>query len=217
MKQDRNHLIAELATDLSPVSNAGSTVGMLSLWLLVMVSLSAAVLLVTGDLRGDPLVQLRGSWQFALESALGAAVVVAFAAAALRSAIPSTVHPARAGALAMGLFVCWCGLMIYGLTDSALPASMHGKREGCWLDTVMLGIPGILLGIWAVNRLWPLRRAWVGAWIGASAGAVPALLMQFSCMYDPAHNLQHHLLPGMLVIPVGAALGAFLIRRRTGM
>jgi hypothetical protein len=33
-----------------------------------------------------------------------------------------------------------------------------------------------------------------------SAAAVPALLMQFACMYDPAHILSHHILPIPLVV-----------------
>ena len=41
----------------------------------------------------------------------------------------------------------------------------------------------------------------------AAAGALPALMMNFACMYAPAHTLFLHLGPVLLVMGAGAWLG----------
>ena len=42
--------------------------------------------------------------------------------------------------------------------------------------------------------------------LGLAAGMLPALYMQIACMYLPAHILQFHILPGLMVVFVGAAV-----------
>jgi hypothetical protein len=90
---------------------------------------------------------------------------------------------------------------------------MQGKREGCWMEVLLCGVPPLLLGLALLRRLAPLSRAWTGALLGAAAGALPGLLMQLACMYVPAHILSHHLAPIAVVAGTGALLGAVMLRR----
>ena len=52
-----------------------------------------------------------------------------------------------------------------------------------------------------------------GLCLGVAAGSVPALVMQWACMYEPAHALMHHLGPAALVALAGAVLGPRLLPR----
>jgi len=64
-----------------------------------------------------------------------------------------------------------------------------------------------------LRRRAALQTMWTGALAGLAAAAVPALMMEFACMYEPAHILTMHLSP-IPVITVGAALlGARLLPR----
>ena len=59
---------------------------------------------------------------------------------------------------------------------------MLGKRENCHLETLLLSLPLLAVGLAVLRRLAPLDRALSGAVLGAGAGAIPALLMQIACM-----------------------------------
>jgi len=37
---------------------------------------------------------------------------------------------------------------------------------------------------------------------------MPALYMQLACMYEPAHILSFHILPGLMMVGVGAVIAA---------
>ena len=53
-----------------------------------------------------------------------------------------------------------------------------------------------------------------GTYLTHMHSAMPALLMQFACMYVPLHILLHHILPGMALAIVGGIAGLFLLRPR---
>jgi hypothetical protein len=112
------------------------------------------------------------------------------------------------------LLVAWIGMYVFGVFDPALEPSMAGKREHCWIEAFIYGAPGLALGCYALRRLWPLHGAWSGALLGLAAGAIPALIMQFACMYAPLHIIVFHLLPGLALGAVGAAVGTIVLRPR---
>ncbi|MBW2244544.1 MAG: DUF1109 family protein, partial [Deltaproteobacteria bacterium] len=68
-------------------------------------------------------------------------------------------------------------------------------------------------GFWALRRRAVLNRRLAGFCLGAAAGSLPALVMQWACMYDPAHAFMAHLGPGALVAIAGALLGPRLLPR----
>jgi hypothetical protein len=94
---------------------------------------------------------------------------------------------------------------------------MLGKREGCNLEVLLFSIPTLLIGAIALRRGYVLRPWAAGATLGVAAGAVPALVMQFACMYEPRHILLFHLAPVVLVGVLGIAIGytATIGRRRS--
>ncbi len=213
MNKSRDLLIAELAAAATPVKRPGQTAHQLVLWLALAVGLS-----VLGVLLGGTLVVSR--WplpqapQFLGESLLGVAAIIALANAAFKTGIPSPVAVTRQVVWPLLLLVVWIGVQSYGLIDPALAPSMVGKRAHCWLEALLVGIPALVLGCCAVRRLWPLHGAWTGALLGLASGAIPALMMQFICMYEPTHILKFHVLPGLATGLVGAVLGSWLLRPR---
>ena len=142
---------------------------------------------------------------------LGAGTAAALAGAAFRSAIPGP--RTRLLWLAAAFAAVWLALLLYGFRDPALAPSMSGKREHCAVETLIVGVPALLAGIWALRRWWPLRGAISGALVGLAAGVLPAISMQIACMYEPMHGITHHVLPGLALSLPGAVLGAVLLRR----
>ncbi len=105
-------------------------------------------------------------------------------------------------------------MYVYGLHSPALELSMAGKRAHCYLEALLYGSPGLVFGMILMRRLYPLHGAWSGALIGLSAGVMPALIMQFACMYVPLHIIVFHILPGMALAVVGGIAGFFLLHPR---
>lgn len=214
MNKQRADLIAELTADLKPVAAGGRTAGFAMVWLIAAGSFSYVALLLTGSMRAGSLAQLLETPQFLAESLIGAAAIVALVIAGLRLSVPSMRPLWSRVAFALSVLAVWVGCYLYGLLEPALEPAMAGKRGGCWYETTLIGIPALLAGLSFSRRLWPLHGAWSGFMLGLAAGAIPALLMQFACMYIPQHILLHHLGPGLLLGPVGGVLGWLLLRPR---
>ncbi|MGR8918129.1 MAG: NrsF family protein [Gammaproteobacteria bacterium] len=214
MNNRRDALIRELGDDLTPVSRPGRVGALVALWLCVAFVLTAAALGLTGELRPGALGDLGRHPRFLLESVVGLLAVAALAGGGLGLAVPAPGAVVRRAAVPLALLAAWAGFYVLGLADPALPQSMAGKRAGCWYETALFGLPALGLGLLLARRLYPLHGAWTGTLIGLAAGAVPALMMQFACMYVPQHILMHHLLPGLLLGPVGALGGWLLLRQR---
>jgi hypothetical protein len=176
------------------------------LWLLLAGVYSVTILLATGPLREGALGSLITVPVFTLELALAAATAVLLARAALRTAIPDGASWLAHSRLALLAALAWIGLLAAGwLAEPALP-SMLGKRDHCFFEALIFGLPSFALLLFAARRLMPLRPRATAALAGAAAAAPPALLMQLACMYAPAHALAYHL----SAIPA-LALAGFLV------
>ena len=68
--------------------------------------------------------------------------------------------------------------------------------------------------LWMTRRLLPLMPRMTGALAGAAAAAIPGALMQFGCMYVPAHILVHHVGPVFVAAAVGFAIGPLVLAAR---
>ena len=90
---------------------------------------------------------------------------------------------------------------------------MLGKRAHCLFEIFVLGALCWAVGCYGLRRLWPLQPAWTGALLGLAAGTIPALTMQFMCMYAPLHTLLFHILPALALGVVGAVVGRFALRK----
>jgi hypothetical protein len=212
MNDTRDALIASLAADAQPVERPGRTGRMALAWLA-----AAAVLAIAGLLLHAPATVFRGpllltSPQFLLESALGAAALICAGMAAFRAGIPAPPSR-RAVWLPLLPLLAWLALHVAELWFPTFEASMAGKRAHCWLEVLVVGVPGLVLGGYLVRRrLWPLRARRTGALLGLASGAIPALAMQFICIHEPQHILAFHLAPMAVLGMVGAMIGARLLR-----
>jgi hypothetical protein len=115
--------------------------------------------------------------------------------------------------LALGSLALWAGVYVCGLVSPALEPSMLGKRQLCFLEVLLYGLPTLTVGLLLLRRLAPLERWSAGLVMGAAAGAMPGLLMQLACMYVPAHILSHHLGPVLGLALLGALAGPLVLRR----
>lgn len=213
MNDTREKLIAALAADARPVKRPGRTGGMALVWLT-----AAAAIAIAGLLLHAPATVFRGplltvSGQFLLESVLGVAAIFTLGLAAFRSGIPAL--PSWRGIwLPLLPLMAWVALHVVELWQPTFPASMAGKRAHCWLEVLAVGLPGLLLGCYAMRRhLWPLRERRTGMLLGLACGAIPALAMQFICIHEPHHILAFHLAPMAVLGLVGTVIGARVLRR----
>jgi hypothetical protein len=212
-RADRAKLIAGLAADAStPVANGARTHVDSLLWLAVVIISALGLTWVFGAFRPGVVAQLGAHPRFLVEILLGLAAAAALAHGAFRTALPAPGSAIAPLLPAAGLLLAWVALHLYGYLDPALAPSMAGKREHCEWQAFLFGLPALLAGCWLLRRWWP-RGAASGAALGLAAGAMPALLMQLACMYEPHHMLTHHLGPGLALGPVGALIGAVALRR----
>ncbi|MDJ0790116.1 MAG: NrsF family protein [Myxococcota bacterium] len=208
MSLTREEHIEALVADHRPVAAAGRTGLHLGLWLAASVGFVVAVTWATGPLRpGLPSVQLL------VELGLGLGVVVLGALGALRLGQPQPRSVGRRITPALLATVGWLALLALAMWAPALEPTMAGKREGCEHWVFALGLPPLLLGLAGLRRFAPFGRVLPGALLGAAAGAIPAVVMQVACMYDPIHALELHTLPVLGLVGVGAALGPLTLRR----
>lgn len=210
--KNTEELIAELAQDLEPVVPV-SGVGLRSLLWLAMSTLFAVLAIHWyGPVRPGATQQLLDYPRFLLEIGFGAATIGVFAVAAFRAAIPG-LSGTRLAWVGGTMLTLWLVSYVAGIASPALEPSMLGKREHCVFETFLYGMPPALAGIWLCSRLYPLDNAAVALRVGLAAGLIPALYMQIACMYDPVHALTLHMLPGILVGLVCAAVAWLMARR----
>ena len=213
MRRTREELIDELADDLTPTRGPRRVESLVAIWLVVSWLLVIGVTLWTAPLRENWLGQLLSSPRFLVECLLGLLAGGATIAGAFALGVPGPGRALRRLLLPLGLLGLWVGAYLLDLFLPALEPSPAGMRNGCTFQVVIYGLPPLLLGLAFLRRLAPLDRAWTGAVVGAAAGAIPALLMQLACMYVPEHILVHHLAPVLLLVALGAGLGAVVLRR----
>jgi hypothetical protein len=208
----RRALIARLSATLPPVRRPWPPLRVALLYWLATWGLVVAVGLAVAPARPNAVLQAITHPQFLLESLLGLIAGAAVVAFAFADSVPGY---ARRGAMsaALVLAVAWALAYVVGLEYPALPPSMAGKRPLCFYETLAYGAPAALVAWMLVLRYYPLAPVRSAALLGLAAGIVPALFMQFACMYDPAHILTHHILPIPLLVAASVAV-AWPMRRR---
>lgn len=214
MNQDREQLICALSADLRSMGGPAGQGLSVALWLLGSLLFTVVLLLWDGPFRTGFAQQLVHVPRFLAEFLLGLVAIACLGAAGLRLAIPDMGPLHRRIGWPLLSLAAWLGLMAYGFHDPSLPFSMAGKRPHCLLESAVIGVPGLLWGLYLARCWWPLHGAWTGLLLGLAAGAMPALLMHLACMNSPAHVFLYHLAPGLALGAVGALAGAWLLRIR---
>ena len=211
---NREMLITRLAADAAPEIPPVRLLRLSLTWWVAAVLLAGGLILAFGPLRDDSINQLGHSPRYAFENLMALLATLGFTWLAFSSAVPAASPPRPWLILPFVFLAAWFGAIAFDIVSPAIEPGMAGKREGCIFDVLLYGLPGLALGLVLVRRLWPLHGPRTGLLIGLAAGVIPALIMQFSCMYLPVHMLTHHLLPGVALGPLGALAGWFWLRQK---
>jgi len=198
-------LISNLSSDLAPVTPTRSINRLALTWFLLSAVYVVVITHLFGPIRPGALSQLGTEPRFLFETILGVAAILWFSLLVFRSAVPAalTRQFAVAGLVLMAL---WLAQYVIGFVSPALEPSRLGKRNYCYFETLVYALPVILSGLFFVRRLYPLRPLRTAMSVGLVAGMLPALFMQLACMYEPLHILAFHILPGLLMVGVGAVI-----------
>jgi hypothetical protein len=208
-EQDKAQLIDSLVEDLKPVTPVRHVLLSTQFWLITAVVLSAGMAWMFGPYRAGALNQLLLSKQFSLETLVGIIAIIALAIAGFRSAIPSAATAFKQRFWPISLLCAWLVFYLYGLVEPALAESTSGKRDHCYIETVLMSLLPLWIGLSWATKKWPVNPVQTGVLLGLASGLMSAMVMQFACMYDPAHALLFHVLPGLSV----GVLGAFLAKK----
>ena len=205
-------LIDNLSRDVAPVSPAPPVNQLAIAWFALSAVYVVAATHVFAPARAGAFEQLATEPRFLMESLLGAAAILWTSMLAFRAAIPAALtRQFAAGGLV--LMALWLAQYVIGLVSPALEPSMVGKRGHCYYETMIYALPPIFVGIFLIRRLYALRFVRTAMSLSLAAGMLPALYMQLACMYEPAHILSLHILPGLLMVLAGAVI-ASLWRQR---
>ncbi|RTR39439.1 DUF1109 domain-containing protein [Shewanella canadensis] len=202
-----NHdsLIANLSRNLAPVPPPPNINKLAMLWFCLSAFFVVVLIHLMGPVRPGAFSQLLKEPRFLLECLLGLAAIIWVCQLAFRDAIPGALTK-QFYAFGIMLMVFWVAQYVIGFVSPALEPSMLGKRDHCFTETLLYSLPLILSGLFLIRRLYPLRPVRTAMSISLAAGMLPALYMQLACMYGPSHILTHHILPGLLMVPIGAAI-----------
>ena len=211
--RNRTELIKHLSTNISPIRPRNSILLAAILWFFTSWIYVIALSIYLGPLRSGALEALITSPQFAFESFVGFMSGALFCLIAFQESIPGLRHKWLIY-LSYISAMLWVSCYVVDLSFPALEPSRVGKRVHCVLEAYLYNTPPLIAGYLLIYRRFPLDSIRAGIFIGISAGMLPALFMQFACMYEPRHILTHHLGPGLVVIAGGAMLGLMFKKQK---
>ncbi|RTR39438.1 DUF1109 domain-containing protein [Shewanella canadensis] len=206
-------LIANLSRNLAPVPPAPNINRLAMFWFCLSAIFVVVIIHLMGPVRPGAFAQLVEEPRFLLESLMGVTAIIWICQSAFRAAIPGALTD-KFFAFGIMLMVLWLAQYLIGLGSPALDPSMAGKRGHCFFETMLYSLPLILSGQLLVRRLYPLRPIRTAMSVSLAAGMMPALYMQLACMYEPSHILTYHILPGLLMVPTGAAIAMLWLPHR---
>ncbi len=204
--RNRTDLIKELSADLQPVLPRNGFLTPVIIWFIVSWAYITTLGLYLGSLRKGALESLLTSPQFAIESSIGLISAALFCIVALQESIPGLRNQWLVK-LSYFSVILWLSCYVVGLSYPAFEPSLIGKRAHCVLEAYIYSIPPLSVGYFVIYRRFPLNSIRAGLFLGISAGLLPALFMQFACLYDPLHTLTHHIGPAVVTIVAGIILG----------
>lgn len=161
---------------------------------------------MTGPLRAGALPELLRSPQAFLEAGIGLAASIAAMVAGMEVGVPGAPRRWRLFLPTAILMSAWLGIIAYGVSHPALENSMLGKREHCFIQSLIFATPPYFLALRLLRERLPEASLFAGLLVGAAAAAIPALWMQMACMHDPVHAMKFHLTPVLALGLVGALM-----------
>ncbi len=212
MTPNRKNLIDTLSANLTPVKPLNLR-AVTAAWYIGAFAFAICVMLFIAPFRENTFTQLASSKQFLIESVVGLVAIALLIYRAIDLARPSGNTTHKALILPLGMLILWLGMYVYGYIQPALDPSMADKRPHCALETILIAIPSMLIGMAIIKKQWPIIPTTCAILIGLAAGAIPQLLMQFACMYETTHILLYHVVPGLCVGAIAAVLSNKLIKK----
>lgn len=206
IQRNRIDLIQTLSADLVPIQQRSKIFIPGLLWFVISWIYVVTLSLLLGPLRTGVLNALLTNPQFAFETLLGFISGALFCVLAFQESIPG-LYRKWIVSIALLVALLWVFCYTLGLSFPAIDPSRMGKRAHCVLEAYLYSVPPMAIGYLLIYQRFPLHSIRAGLFIGTSAGMLPALFMQLSCMYDPLHILTHHLGPASVVIILGVILG----------
>ena len=206
MSKDTKLLIEELSRDLSPKgARLLSPNHLVLVWFSLFVSITLLLMTWRAPFRSNVFEQLSASPHFVFELLIAAIACICLTVGTIQGSVPGGSRVlGRIGILAA---VLWAASTSIQLIFPAVSPSMLGKREHCYWEAFYYSVPAGLAMAWLVGRRYPLAPIANAIFAGFSVSIVPAVLMQYACMYDARHALTHHLLPAL----IGGVLIAIIV------
>jgi hypothetical protein len=214
MKTATQNLIDDLVADLKPIEAPGRISRPVVFWLAIATVYSIVSVFVSGPLREGSLLHLVELPLFAGETLLAAIAIAVAAIATLRLALPGRNGPMREFGTVFILLALWVGIYVAAFWYPVHPVSTFGGRGDCVWQVPLFSLPSLAVLLYLANRQYPLWPRTTGLLAGVAAAAIPAELMQFGCMYEPAHILTHHMAPILVTAAIGWLVGPFVLRPR---
>jgi hypothetical protein len=200
-------LIDQLSRELAPVKPAPDINRLALAWLAISAVFVTTITHLVDPIRPGAYSQLANHPRFLLETMLGLAAIAWTGLIAFRDAVPGALTR-RFAVAGMVLMVLWLAQYLAGLISPALEPATLGKRNYCYLETMIYSVPPLLAAIYLARRFYPLHYRRTAMSLALAAGMMPALYMQIACMYLPTHILQFHILPGLSMVLAGAAVAS---------
>jgi hypothetical protein len=196
--REREQLINELVDDLSVKPKQMSIFKLALLWWAGTWAYVVLATLALGPLRSTVMHEINHNHHFQIESLTGLVASLLIALVAWYGSVPGALNK-KLLVIGSALFVAWISFYVVGyFFEPALEPSMLGKRVYCYLEAFVCSFPPTLIACYQICKRFPLKLKQTGLLIGLAAGMIPALFMQFACMYEPTHILTHHILPGLI-------------------
>lgn len=214
MKTATENLIDDLVGDLKPVAAPGRIARPVVFWLAIATVYSIVSVFVSGPLREGSLRHLVELPLFAGETLLATIAIAITTIASLRLALPGRNGPMRELSGVAILLALWVGIYVADFWYPVHPVSTLGGRGDCFWQVPLFSLPSLAVLLYLANRQYPLWPRTTGLLAGIAAAAIPAELMQFGCMYEPAHILTHHMAPILVTAAIGWFAGPFVLRLR---
>lgn len=212
-QRSRLDLIKQLSSNVPPVQRRGNVLLPAMLWFSLSWIYVISLSLYLGPLRPNAIESLLISPQFAFESTVGFISGALFCLIAFQESIPG-LRRQRLIYLTYFSAILWISCYVVGLWFPALEPSLIGKRAHCVLEAYLYSIPPLSIAYLIIYLRFPLNSLQAGVFMGIGAGMLPALFMQFSCIYDPQHMLTHHIGPITVTVIAGALLGVVFKKKR---
>ncbi len=214
MDKKQNDLIAELTSGLEPVKPLMSAEKRMLLWSLLSFSLVFGGLYYLQPITTDESIYRLSNIYLFLEFALAflpflmCGFLVFLLGVPGRSPATKWVYTALMPAIGFVGFV-----FIEKYSGAHASSEFMGYRYYCSKEVVYFSLIPLLTITALALRTYVFKPLLTGSLIALSGVSLPLAIMQISCVGDPDHTIQYHLMPLLPVVIGGAIVSTLLLKK----